>query len=63
MKLTTILLIILIPAMLHPAEFRPDPVREHIERYGRGIDPAYSAGHKYKNLQLKKKNFEPRGNK
>jgi len=60
MRMIMIIMAILIPAMLHPADFRPDPVREHIEKYGAGIDVVYCAEHKAKNKQLKPKNFEPK---
>lgn len=66
MKSLLILLIVLFPIILLPtilfcsSDFKPDPAFEHLKKYGKGFDPTYSETHKYKNLQLKKKNFIPK---
>ena len=57
----TILSLILIPVAISCADFQPDPVYQHIQRYGSGVDVVYCAEHKPKNKQLKKKNFDPKG--
>jgi hypothetical protein len=54
-----IFLILLTPALISGSGFIPDPVYEHIQKHGPGVDVIYQA--KQKNKQLKKKNFEPRG--
>lgn len=60
MKLATILLIILIPALISGSDFIPDPVFEHIKKHGPGIDVVSTKGKdKPKNKQLKQKNFKP----
>jgi len=61
MRFTLILALILIPVSISCGDFRPDPVYEHIEKHGKGIDMTGLWSKGKTNYQLKKKNFKPRG--
>jgi len=60
MKALLILALILIPASISCADFRPDPVREFIESQpGIAIDMTATRSQFKTNYELKRKNFKP----
>jgi hypothetical protein len=55
------LLILLLAGSLDCEGFKPDPVYEHARIYGAGIDMTGVWNDGKSNLQLRKKNFKPKG--
>jgi len=60
MKALLILALILIPASISCADFRPDPVREFVlSQPGIAIDMTATRSQFKTNYELKRKNFKP----
>jgi len=60
MFLSAFLIVLLMASELGCGKFKPCPVYEHIEKYGRGIDMTGIWDDQRTNNQLRKKNFIPR---